>query len=223
MPDDYVQTLRRIAEAVSARLKYEFLCFKGPLMDEAYLIQGVADVLCAVYDLTRYEVKKSIIHPGLVGEKKPGRKPEIDYLVSERAGNKTFDLAIEAKWAGSGYCTDQSILWDLARLKILKDMYPAVTCGFLLAGWRADVNKLFSKGLLKEGTERPLIPDRNRRKTFRLSSNQNHHDFIAKEVNGWASSYPAIAIPSAITTHRQEASSSAHDKLRFVALCWEIS
>jgi hypothetical protein len=47
---NYLTPLRRIAEAVSARLCYDYLCFKGPLFDEAYLSHSVSDIICTFYD-----------------------------------------------------------------------------------------------------------------------------------------------------------------------------
>jgi hypothetical protein len=55
---NYLSPLRRIAEAVSSRLNYDYLCFKGHLFDERYLVHSVADIICSFYDPEKVSIEK---------------------------------------------------------------------------------------------------------------------------------------------------------------------
>lgn len=219
---NYLTPLRRIAEAVSARLCYDYLCFKGPLFDEAYLSHSVSDIICTFYDPNTIVIRKGHKHPTLLPHaKSKGRKPEVDYVGLDLKSGEVV-LAVEAKWAGSSYCTAENILWDIARLKLLKDQYPKASCGLLIAGHKATVEKVFSHAFFRDRTQHPLHRSFNKRKNFSLVANINHQPFIDKQVAEWKASYPGLATPASLRTQLEEASISAHSSARFVARCWRV-
>lgn len=219
---NYLSPLRRIAEAVSARLCYDYLCFKGPLLDESYLTHSVSDIICTFYDPNKTVIRKSHRHTALAPfAKLKGRKPEVDYVAVDLISNEIV-FAIEAKWAGSSHCTAENILWDLARLKLLKDQYPAAKCGLLIAGHKTAVDKVFSHDFFRDRTQHPLHRSFNKRKNFSLVKNINHQPFIDKQVMEWQKAYPGLTIPPFFSTQLEESSISAHSSARFIARCWRI-
>ena len=222
MPNNYLPPLRRVAEAVSARLCYDYLCFKGDLMDEGYLNHIVADVLGSFYDPSKVVIRKGVRHPVLGAiSKKSGRKSEVDFSVVER-GTNVASLVIEAKWAGSSYCTPTRLLWDLVRLKLIKNAFNNCVCGLLIAGHKSAMEKLFNRPLLKLYTQHPLHRDGARRKHFLLTGNQHHQELINKFKAATLARIPGLIIPDTITTRLSTATYSAHDKARFVARCWRV-
>lgn len=219
---NYLTPLRRIAEAVSARLCYDYLCFKGPLFDEAYLSHSVSDIICTFYDPNAVVVRKGYKHPTLLPHTKAnGRKPEVDYVGLDLKSREVV-LAVEAKWAGSSHCNAENILWDLARLKLLKDQYPKASCGLLIAGHKTAVEKVFSHTFFRDRTQHPLHRLFNKRKSFSLVTNINHQPFIDKQVAQWKASYPGLVTPASLRTQLEESSISAHSSARFVARCWRV-
>lgn len=219
---NYLTPLRRIAEAVSARLNYDYLCFKGPLFDESYLSHAVSDIVCTFYDPSAIAIRKSQRHAGLQAHAKPtGRKPEIDYVAVNLKTNLPV-LAIEAKWCGSSHCTAQNILWDLARLKLVKNSAPECVCGLLVAGSRRSTKEVFNHPLFREGTQHPLHMSLNRRKRFTLTNNLDHQEFIDRQRSGWTTSYPGLVLPTAFSTQLEASSTSANPASRFVARCWRV-
>ncbi|MCW0403790.1 hypothetical protein NB689_000206 [Xanthomonas sacchari] len=219
---NYLTPLRRIAEAVSARLCYDYLCFKGPLFDESYLSHSVSDIICSFYDPNTVVIRKNHKHAGLGQHAKPkGRKPEIDYVGMDLKSNEAI-LAIEAKWAGSSHCTAENILWDLVRLKILKNLYPRSSCGLLIAGHKSAVDKVFSHKFFAYRTQHPLNRSFNKRKNFCLINNSDHQPFINKQLEDWKKTYPDLIVPANLKTQLEESSISANPSSRFIARCWRV-
>jgi len=127
-------------------------------MGEAYLGHSISEILASFFDQSKFRAKNNFSHPALSSKKK-GRKPEIDYIVEHLATNKIV-LAMEAKWAGSSHCTAENILWDLVRLKALKDSIDNKCAAyFLIAGKKENMDKSFQGNLFQLGTQAPLISD----------------------------------------------------------------
>lgn len=189
-------------------------------MDEAYLVQSIGDVLGAFFDQQIFEIRKSYVHPSLnsVGS---GRKPEIDYAVIHRTSN-TIQMAIEAKWAGSSHCTPTNILWDLVRLKILRDSNPACIGSFLIAGHNSKMNKIFENSFFAPGTQHPLQHGNPRKKIFSLIANKDHQPFITTQANAWKRKYPDLQIPSSLITVLEDPTKSANEINRFSAKTWLV-
>ncbi|SFP51190.1 hypothetical protein SAMN05216229_10359 [Geopseudomonas sagittaria] len=220
IPRNYISVQRRVAEAVSARLHYDYLCFKGRMMDEAYLVQSVADILGAFFDQQTFEIRKNYVHPYLDGGGK-GRKPEIDYAVIHRQSN-TIQMAIEAKWAGSSHCTPENILWDLMRLKILRDSNPSCIGAFLIAGHKNKMDKCFGAPFFAPGTQHPLQHGNPRKKIFSLIANRDHQPFITAQTNIWIHKYPSLVIAPSLTTVLEDPTKSANEINRFTAKTWIV-
>lgn len=103
IPKSQISIERRVSEAISAKLNYDFLCYRGSIMGEAYLSHSISEVLVAFFDQQKYRVRNNFTHPVLANKKK-GRNPEVDYIVEELESNNIV-IAIEAKWASSSHCT----------------------------------------------------------------------------------------------------------------------
>ncbi|OAZ99912.1 hypothetical protein [Halomonas sp. G11] len=221
IPNSQISVQRRMAEAVSAKMNYDFLCFRGSIMGEAYLGHSISEILASFFDQTACRARNNFAHPVLSSTKK-GRKPEIDYVV-EYLANKQVMLAVEAKWAGSSHCTAENILWDLVRLKALKDSVDH-ECGtyFLLAGKREDIDKPFNAKLFRQGTQSPLIAGSQRKKSFSLSDNRDHQRLIDKQKKIWLEAYSELSIPEHFKTKLVDDSRSAANNMRFVSRIWEI-
>lgn len=102
---NYLSPLRRIAEAVSARLCYDYLCFKGHLLDESYLTHSVSDIICTFYDPNKTVIRKGYRHSALVPFAKPkGRKPEVDYVAVDL---KSKEIVSPSKLSGQAHPTAQ--------------------------------------------------------------------------------------------------------------------
>jgi hypothetical protein len=126
--------------------------------------------------------------------KPDGAKPSIDYVVTTRSP-PDIKLAVESKWAGSSHCTPENVLWDLVRLKLLKDQNPAACCGLLIAGHKNATEKLFSKDLFTFGTQHPLHRIMTRRKIFSFKNNRDHQVKISKAMATWLGKYPKFRLP----------------------------
>lgn len=194
-----IQTSRRIAEALSAKLHYDYLCYKGHLMDEAYMVHAISDVLCSCFDVSgKTKIKKNYTHPGLEG-KPTGAKPSIDYVVVD-IDTEEIIFAIEAKWTNSSHCKAENILWDLVRLKLLKECYPNAICLFLAAGSSNKFCKPFGHDLFKPGTQHPLHQTTTRPKKFKLIGNPDHDTLVTNFTKKWVSDYPTLDIPTSLST-----------------------
>lgn len=190
-------------------------------MDEAYLVHGISDILNAFFDQHKFEIRKNYIHPSLSAGK-PGRKPELDYVVIDRSSMKMV-MAIEAKWAGSSHCAPENILWDLVRLKLLKETNPECIGSFLIAGQKKKFDKCFSHEFFAPGTQHPLQQGIPRKKVFSLEGNIDHQSFIEKQKNSWKNKYPGLMIPSNFTSLLEDPAKSASSVNRFLSKTWIIS
>ncbi|WP_156940934.1 hypothetical protein [Halomonas halodenitrificans] len=221
IPKNQISVQRRIGEAVAAKMNYDFLCFRGSIMGEAYLGHSISEILASFFDQTAYRARNNFAHPVLSSMKR-GRKPEIDYVVEDLATNQVV-LAAEAKWAGSSHCSAENILWDLVRLKALKDSVDH-ECGtyFLVAGNREDVGRLFRAKLFRQGSHSPLIVGSRRKKSFSLSDNRDHQKLIDKQKKKWLEAYSDFSVPECLKTKLEDDSRSAANNMRFVARVWEV-
>lgn len=91
-------------------------------------------------------IRTSYPEPALQTPGARGRKREIDFAMLNRA-SLGLEMAIEAKWAGSGYATQDNILRDLARLALIHSAYPGASCLFFVAGRARDMDKLATGSL----------------------------------------------------------------------------
>lgn len=222
IPKSQISLPRRIAEATSAKLHYDYLCGKGYQMGEEYLTFAISDLINCFLGTARIKTIKNFIHHGLSANKNIGRKTEIDYMVTEIDNNNPI-LAIEVKWAGSTHCNDKNILWDLIRLKIIKDAHPNCTCLLLIAGQKDKFEKVFSSNLFKPGTQHPLQQGSPFKKVFPLESNDDHQLFISAEISKKQKKYPSLKPPAFLITHLSDATKSAASTNRFLSKIWTIS
>lgn len=213
---------RRIAEAISAKLNFDFLCFRGSIMGEAYLTYSISEILVTFFDQSKFKILNNFAYPSFTSKSNKGRKPEIDYVV-KNLESRNIRLAIEAKWAGSSHCSPQNILWDLVRLKILKDSMPSkCSTYFLIAGTKNDMDNIFKHKFFKPGTNHPLNTGTQREKKFNLIKNPDHQKCIDKYKTAWTEKYIELPIPERITTRLIDDTKSAHKDFRFAARIWRI-
>lgn len=190
-------------------------------MGEAYLAHSISEVLSTFFDQVKFRARNNFAHPVLSSATK-GRKPEVDYVVEDRSSAE-MALAVEAKWAGSSHCTAGNILWDLVRLKVLKDSV-GYNCKvfFLLAGRRDDIAKVFESSFFKPGTKSPLTSTSQRLRKFNLLDNPDHNGLIVREKEGWLEKYPDLYIPDSLSTRLVDDARSANDNFRFSAKIWVV-
>jgi hypothetical protein len=223
LPKNQISVHRRIAEAVTLRLQYDFLCFKGNMMNESYLIHTVAEILISFFGSQEYEIHTGFIHPilGIQAPSKVGRKPEIDFVVTRR-GKTEIEHAIELKWAGSSHCDFDNILWDLTRLYFVKQAAPTGSCALLIAGYSSNFKKLFNGKYLKQGTQHPFAQSPSKAKNFSLTANLNHQTKINKLIYSWQQDYPNLVFPDLISTHLIDPRFSAPEESRFSSKIWTL-
>lgn len=97
---------RKLAEGITARLEFDFVCERGHSFGEYYLHGVMNEIISANIDPAASVPHASYAHPALAraGKPSPGRKREVDFFVQPRvSGGPT--ACVEAKWAGSSHCT----------------------------------------------------------------------------------------------------------------------
>lgn len=221
-----IPDFRRISEAITTKLNYDYLCFKGPLFDEAYLSHSISDILVSLFDPKSTKIKKNYVHPALIhSEIKKGRKPAVDYAVTDRRqpAPNNVEVIIEAKWVSSTHCNIDNILWDLIRLKSIKNSNEEIKCGFIIAGPKTDFDNLFNKDLLREGGGQILHQTRTRTIEFNLQENQHWQEKINKIISKMNKEGAKPLAPKTIKTNLLDCTVSANDCFRFISRCWEIS
>lgn len=222
MTTSYISPLRRITEAVSARLNYDFLCFKGALFDEANLSQSVADIACSLYAPDRFRIRKNFSHGKLVGPKaKRGRKPNLDYVV-ENVQDGEVELALEVKWAGSSHCNVENLLQDLIRLKIIKNDYQSAHCGLLVAGHKDNIDKFFDSKFFKYQKKQPFHRVSKKPFKFCFSKSRGLHPEVEKAICTWEERRPEIKVPDCMKTTLIDSRYSFCEYSRFRSYCWLI-
>jgi len=160
---------KRLAEGISARLEYDYVCERGHSFGEYHLHGVMNEIISAVIDPGVFVPHAGYAHPAIatLGEPKRGRPREVDFYVEPRESDKP-STCIEAKWAGSSHCTWERVLLDLCRLTLVKHHSPTTECLFVLAGGARDVNALVRRMPVAQGRRVLQIPAEN--KNSRLHS-----------------------------------------------------
>ncbi len=129
---------RIISAGLGGWLQFEFACGRSGLFDERYLSVAIAQILGGTLGgRILSEFDHPILNRYMAG---PGRRPAIDFVFCE--DYPKISVAVEAKWASSSHATVENIIWDLVRLEQVAHYHEAA-CFFVLAGKRADLERLF--------------------------------------------------------------------------------
>lgn len=153
---------RLLAHGISGWLQFEFACQRAPVFSEKYLTVPIAQILNTKFgDKVHAEIKHPILGLKTLGR---GRPPEIDFVVY--GNNQEIKVAIESKWVGKNVSkkTVERVFWDLTRLAMIGNNQD-VTCCFILAGRRKDLENLFSNKYFRgekdaKGRYRPILKTR---------------------------------------------------------------
>lgn len=210
---------RRLAEAISSKLHYDYLCFKGHAMSEAHISHVFYDILSSCLG-SEYQIIQNFPHPGLRTDD-IGRNPEIDYAVTKNYDNNAL-LAFEVKWAESSHASQLNILWDLIRLKMIKDTSPQCSCYFILAGTAKSINKTFEKKLMKQDGNHLLNRTVPKAKVIDLHSTKPAFKACAKFLNKQRQKYPQATIPGNFQSNLTLSNRAISSDNRFNTYVWEI-
>jgi hypothetical protein len=201
---------RKLAEGTSGWLLFEFHCLRGNLFNEKYLSYPIGQILTSI---TRANIISEVNHPILMLDKKVGRPPQLDFVITD--DKKKWKVVIESKWVGNTEISIGYLIWDLIRLQILKEEYD-LQCFFVLAGFEKKLKILLKHTHLIEESTYPyitlksqhcLIFDLNkldtRTKTFINSKIANHKNakFYDKIYCKPAHNYPKESINMSFSTY----------------------
>lgn len=185
---------RKLAEGITARLEFDFVCERGHSFGEYYLHGVMNEIISANIDPGVDVPHASYAHPALAraGAPAPGRKREVDFFIQPRV-NGGPTACIEAKWAGSSHCTWEKVLLDLCRLTLVKNADPATECYFVLAGLSRDVNAVVAVLMRKM----PLMkkPRRGMIRILQVPADNQHSRQRSYPLRDWAN---RSVIPKAV-------------------------
>lgn len=102
---------KRLADGVSAKLEFDYVCERGHSFGEYHLHGVMNEILSAIISPKDFIPHSGYAHEALTrsGQKTTGRQREVDFFIrAHKSGS--VDVCIEAKWAGSSYCTWDRIL-----------------------------------------------------------------------------------------------------------------
>ncbi|WCK77906.1 hypothetical protein [Agrobacterium fabrum] len=190
----------------------------------------VNEILCSNLDPTCHRVRSGFAHPDLQTPGASGRRREVDFAV-ELLGNEMVAFCAEVKWAGSSHCSQENVLLDLCRLQLIKNVNPKTDCVFVLAGSSGQIDKLFSSGILEQGTNCLLHRSRTgagisqrgatrRTKRFRLEGNCDHASNLAEMLPNVSAKIPKL--PDSIFSHLLYSTRSTQGNARFQSLVWAV-
>lgn len=237
-----ITTSRRLAEATSCWLHYEYLCQRAGVFDEAALKGVVGQVLSSFIIDKPSRAWSNFKHPVLAQHSKTGRKAEIDFVLAELNGNNMgkIRIAVEAKWADSTHCSQNNIIYDIFRLalldKFLKENQTPAECIFLLAGTKQTIKDMISKP--------PFTGKRKLKLQQGVSSRISGDVLNSKKLGEWAKIFDKTATKAAkeavikygfpkITTSfspglpsidllNTTAASASDNSVKFYAMAWSV-
>jgi len=140
---------RKFGSGIYGRLEFDFACNRGHGFGEAYLHGVLIELLASNVNPRSENILPS--HAVSVLQREPGgpgRKREVDFAVAARDDDQELLLCVEAKWAGSSHANAENVLYDVARLALVHQTHPTVSCLFVLAGGKDAVKKLLNSGVL---------------------------------------------------------------------------
>lgn len=136
-----------LSEGLSSWLTFEHHAGRDELFSERYLALPIAQIL-------RNHVPGKVIaehnHPVLAVDGKPGRPPQLDFVVQD--GGK-ITLTLESKWAAERGVSIADVVWDCIRLELAAHHYGCEAI-FVLAGTRAQVDAVLESTPFNPKTSR---------------------------------------------------------------------
>lgn len=219
---------RRLSEAIGSWLHMEFCCYRAGLLSENSLKAAVGQVLSSFpIQVKGARVHADFPHELLNPSAQPGRKRELDFalvLAGKGIPKRNAQIAVEAKWAGSSYCTPSKIFQDFLRLSEIKRGEPATVCIFVLAGSHREVFKLLSAmpfktsvnrntGIGSSGNERRLKPNH---------TNIDHRNCFSEPIKHLSSAGFTIPESFVCQSHGVHPLQTNGGTVNFQAIAWEI-
>ena len=193
---------KRLADGVSAKLEFDYVCELGPSFDESYLHKTIGQITNAITSPQDFRIFSGYAHDALAkseGEKS-GRPREVDFYIHAYPSELT-PTCIEAKWADSSHCTWDKILLDICRLALVRQHSPTTECLFILSGPTSKVNAAIKSieenmplrkkrgqriGILEAPSERFAVPRHYRLKDWggRFAGPDHLQKALPKKKNG---------------------------------------
>lgn len=133
----------RLRQAISAGLgawlRFEELSGRQGLFSERYLAMPIAHLLA--HNVRGY-IEAEFNHPVLAMLGKPGRQPQLDFVVKEHDTEKPI-LCVETKWADARGVSVDDVVWDCVRLELAAKKLRCESI-FILAGKRDTIQRMLS-------------------------------------------------------------------------------
>ena len=138
---------KKIADGLYGKMEFEFACNRGHAFGEYFMHGVINEILASSIDPHMVNLCPGFPEPALQTPAKGGRKRELDFALVDVATKQPITF-VEAKWAGSSHCNEETILKDVSRLAVVHKAYPSSTSLFVLAGGKDAVEKVLGSGIL---------------------------------------------------------------------------
>jgi hypothetical protein len=221
---------RRFAEALGSWMHLEACCFRAGLFSESSLksaIGAVASSLRANHAAARvhadYELHAIQRVPDAERKLNGGRKRSVDFALiydDRREPPSDPEVLIEAKWAGSSYCSISNLITDFIRLSIMKRAHPGASCLFVLAGHSRDLDAVLRRRPFAPGGRGSIncVGGGSIRKFRFMPSDRGHRRYFGAAISAFHGAN--IDVPVAFDI----SASSPYPPLpaKFRAVAWEV-